>query len=55
VSSPFSKNISLFQKFDRVYGSPIPPPPEGRIAIVTDVGSGCDGRFDFTAHLCADE
>jgi len=36
----FFKNISLYQKQNHAHGCAVPPPSEGRIAIVTDVGSG---------------
>src|ERR1700753_1772037 len=45
MSSPSEQNISLFQKRkSAVCFASSPPHQEGRIAIVTDVGRGCDGR-----------
>jgi hypothetical protein len=40
MSSSIGKNILLSFSEIRDYSLPIPPPLEGRIAIVTDVGSG---------------
>ena len=40
LSSPFAKNISLFQKCKSGVGKAVSCPQEGRIAIVTDVGRG---------------
>jgi hypothetical protein len=40
LSSSLCKNISLFPKPKSVVVFAVPPPQEGRIAIVTDVGSG---------------
>jgi len=40
LSSPLTKNISLFQKCKSGVGKAISCPQEGRIAIVTDVGCG---------------
>jgi hypothetical protein len=45
LSSPVCKNISLPPSGKSpVEARPIPAREEGRIAIVTDVGWGCDGR-----------
>jgi hypothetical protein len=35
LSSPQSKNISLYRNYDLQYKSPVPRPHEGRFAIVT--------------------
>jgi hypothetical protein len=41
---------------NQIYTSRHPVPHEGRIAIVTDVGTGCDGRDSNAAQtFCADE
>jgi hypothetical protein len=40
LSSPLTKNISLFQKCKSGVGKAVSCPQEGRIAIVTDVGCG---------------
>ena len=42
---PQIKNISLFQKPNQDYDSTHPVPPEGRIMIVTIVGTGRGGRW----------
>src|SRR5690348_17617391 len=44
VSIPRFKNISVFQKRKSAVWSAHPAPPEGRFAIVTSAGAGCDGR-----------
>ena len=45
VSSPEIKNISLYPKANQGYMFGHPVPPEGRIMIVTIVGTGRGGRW----------
>ena len=45
VSSPKIKNISLFKKVKSVHIFVHPVPPEGRIMIVTIVGTGRGGHW----------
>ena len=55
VSSPSTKNI-LLPFYRKICLSPlIPPPQEGRIAIVMDVGSGMRWTRGCSARLRADE
>jgi hypothetical protein len=44
LSSPLSKNISLLELVETAIERMGPTPKEGRLAIVTNVGVGCDGR-----------
>jgi hypothetical protein len=44
LSSPSGKNILIFRNRKSVYIDGHPVPQEGRFAVVTDVGAGCDGR-----------
>jgi uncharacterized Zn-binding protein involved in type VI secretion len=44
LSSPSRKNILIFRNRKSVYIHGHPASQEGRFAVVTDVGAGCDGR-----------
>jgi hypothetical protein len=50
LSSPLSKNISVFQKCKSGYMICHPVPLRGALAIVTNVGTGCGGRGSARAH-----
>src|SRR5690349_18688197 len=45
TSSPAVQNISLYRNSDLRYEVPSPCRHEGRFAVVTKRGAGCDGRL----------
>jgi hypothetical protein len=56
VSTPRIENNSLYQKRKSCVWYARPASPEGRIAVVTDVEAGCDGREGAQgAHSAPDE
>jgi hypothetical protein len=55
LSSPSCKNILIFRNRKSVYIHGHPVPQEGRFAVVTDVGAGCDGRSSDACNPCTDE
>jgi hypothetical protein len=50
VSSPFGKNISVFQQLKLDYMIFHPVPKRGASAIVANVGAGSGGRDSARAH-----